>query len=223
MPTEEILLGLERCHEPRRIFRHCHDRAYAALVVSGGYYEAGDSGRRWVSAGDVLIHGRFEAHQNAFDAKGAIILNLPCAPDMLGCTGRAEDPDLIVRIAERDPYEAMDMVLADLREELAAADDWPDMLAMALEGDDVPSLKDWADLAGLAPGSLSRGFKLAYGVSPQRYRADRRACRAVHALSSGTGPMTHLAADLGFADQAHMSREVVRLTGAPPSHWRGAR
>lgn len=220
MAVEDIWLGLERVDQAHHVFRHCHDRAYAALVVSGGYHEAGDSGRRRVGAGDVLIHGRFEGHQNSFDSKGAVILNLPCAPDMLGCSGWIEDPDRIVRTAERDPWMAMAMVLEALQPGMAPAKDWPDLLAAALDRDEVSSLFEWAEAIGVARGSLSRGFALAYGVSPQRFRADRRACRAVHALTAGTESLTRLAAELGYADQAHMSREVSRLTGAPPSRWR---
>ena len=42
--------------------RHVHKRAYAALVLSGGYEEAGDSGRHRVQAGNVVLHEAFEAH-----------------------------------------------------------------------------------------------------------------------------------------------------------------
>jgi AraC-like DNA-binding protein len=176
-----------------------------------------------VSAGDVLIHGRYEAHQNAFGSAGADILNLPCASDMAGMACRVADPDIIVRIAERDPHEAMAAVLEGLLPGPDSQMDWPDLLAGALERDEVSSLATWADEAGLLPASVSRGFKVAYGVSPQRFRADRRACRAVRALTASPRPLAFLAAELGYADQAHMCREVLRLTGATPARWRASR
>lgn len=44
--------------------------------------------------------------------------------------------------------------------------------------------------------------------------------RVQYALSRGRPPaaggLGRLAADAGYADQAHLSRECVRLTGAPP-------
>jgi quercetin dioxygenase-like cupin family protein len=41
---------------PRSIIpRHYHWLPYAAVVLSGGYEEAGDGGRRHVRPGDVLI------------------------------------------------------------------------------------------------------------------------------------------------------------------------
>jgi AraC-like DNA-binding protein len=220
MAVEETFLGIERCRNRKRIQRHAHDRAYAALVVRGGYFEAGDCGRRRVSEGDVLIHGRFEWHQNEFDDRGADILNLPCRPDASGLSGRVRNPDFIVRLAERDPFEAMAAVWEQLSPGPRAADDWPDRLARALDQDTVPSLAQWAEFAGLRPASVSRGFALAFGVSPQRFRADRRASRAVVMIETSQEPLSSIAAELGFSDQAHMSREVGRLTGAPPTRWR---
>jgi AraC-like DNA-binding protein len=63
---------------------------------------------------------------------------------------------------------------------------------------------------------VSRGFASAYGVSPKRYRAERRASRAAQAIAAGEGSFVMLALDLGFADQSHMSRAVARLTGLAP-------
>jgi hypothetical protein len=41
---------------------HAHEEAYAVLVLSSGYEEAGDRGRLQVKAGDIIFHGQFEAH-----------------------------------------------------------------------------------------------------------------------------------------------------------------
>ena len=49
--------------------RHRHDAPYAAVVLEGGYEEAGDGGRFRVRAGDVLIHGAFSAHLDRADRK----------------------------------------------------------------------------------------------------------------------------------------------------------
>jgi hypothetical protein len=57
--------------------RHVHEKAYAALVLSGGYEEAGDRGRFQVKAGDVIFHEPFEAHLDRFSEKGAAVLNIP--------------------------------------------------------------------------------------------------------------------------------------------------
>ena len=222
MAAEAIWLGFDRSAEGSRAWRHCHDRAQAALVLAGGYGDAGDRGRVEVAAGDVVVHGRFESHQNVFGRRGATFLVLPCPPDMAGMVGRVADPDEIAKRAERDLAEATAALLESLIPKNDAAADWPDLLARALDSDTVPSLAAWAEELGVAQSTLSRGFALAYGVSPQRFRADRRACRAARAIGHDRTPLAALALDLGFADQAHMSREVARLTGLSPRALRRA-
>ena len=48
--------------------RHRHAEPYMAIVIEGGYLEAGDIGRIEARSGDVLLHGSFEAHQDKFEA-----------------------------------------------------------------------------------------------------------------------------------------------------------
>ncbi|HWW26905.1 MAG TPA: AraC family transcriptional regulator, partial [Caulobacter sp.] len=81
--------------------RHIHDDAYAAVVLDGGYGEAGENGRWRVQAGDVLLHGCFSGHWNHRPGK-ALVLNLPLAGDTaLPAMARTDDPDLLARLAER--------------------------------------------------------------------------------------------------------------------------
>jgi hypothetical protein len=85
--------------------RHLHIESYLALVLSGGYEEAGDRGCLRVLAGDVLLHSAFEAHLDRYQPSGADVLNL-ALPSGFTCqhvSMRVPDPDAIVRIAERDP------------------------------------------------------------------------------------------------------------------------
>jgi hypothetical protein len=88
--------------------RHVHKHAYAALVLSGCYEEAGDLGRLRVHAGDVVLHEAFEAHLDRFPASGAIVLNisLPAQYMFQSGLGRMDDSDAIVRIAEKNEAPA---------------------------------------------------------------------------------------------------------------------
>src|ERR1700733_7643314 len=108
--------------------RHSHDEAYAALVLAGGYEEAGDHGRFQVVAGDVLSHDRFEAHVDRFSASGAVVLNLPLQMSQSFTPGaaRVTDPDLIVSMAERNRTEAVGLLLSMTREQRSTHIDWPD-------------------------------------------------------------------------------------------------
>jgi AraC-like DNA-binding protein len=200
----------------RFVPRHHHLAPYAAIVLRGCYVEAGDRGRFRAEAGTVLLHDRFEAHQDTFGASGADILNLPLDRTPAAAFGRIGDPDAVVRAAARDRREAVALLIVELDAE-AGLDDWPDRLAADLRGCGVPSLGAWARAHGLTPSSVSRGFRLCYGVSPQRYRLEQRARRAAAACRPGALPMAVIALDAGFADQAHMSRTLHRLYGRTPS------
>lgn len=203
-----------------RMERHRHDYGYAALVLSGGYLEAGDRGRFHARPGQVLIHGAWESHMDAFSGAGAVVLNLPWTGDAGFGAGRLADPDAVARTAERDLTEAAWMLHDGLTPLKTALDDWPDRLAAALRTDPGLGLELWADDEGLAPETISRGFRQAFGTTPKRYRAEQRALRAVRALSLRDDPPAALAAELGFADQAHMSRAVATLTGLTPGRLR---
>jgi AraC-like DNA-binding protein len=204
----------------RRIDRHHHIAPYAAVVLRGGYLEAGDNDRFRAAAGDVLLHDAFEAHQDHFAAAGADILNisLPAAPPVQ--YARIADPDGLARVAGRDSREAAALLFEQLLDGGSPMDDWPDLLADDLRRDCVASLACWAGVHGLAPSSVSRGFRLAYGVSPQRYRADHRAARAARSMRRLGDSLAAIAADAGFADQPHMNRTVKRAFGHSPSSLR---
>ncbi|MCW6531271.1 AraC family transcriptional regulator [Sphingomonas sp. MMSM20] len=211
-------------HGPREdLPRHPHDHAFAAVVLSGGYVEAGDTGRHAVEAGDVLLHRAWESHLDRFDARGAEVLVLPIADrDTAPLIGRVADPDAIARLAERDRTEAARRLLAELAPRPAPPADWPDMLARALRDDPDLSLALWADRLGLHPGSISRGFRQVFGVTPVAFRLVQRTRQALGALQISAAPLSAIAYDCGFADQAHMSRAVRGLTNATPTALRRA-
>jgi AraC-like DNA-binding protein len=199
--------------------RHRHAEGYVAVVLAGAYEEAGDTGRRRVSAGDVVVHGPFEAHLNRTPGAGAQVLNLPLPAVTLEGFGRADDIDGLARLAARDPAEAA-AALAEAFEPVTAPPiDWPDLLAAALVRDQVPRLGDWAASVGLSAAHVSRGFARVFGVSPQRYRLEARA-RAALADLGGAASLAAVAVQHGFADQAHMTRSVRAVTGLPPGAWR---
>lgn len=203
-----------------RFERHRHARAYAALVLSGGYIEAGDRGRFHARPGQVLIHGAWESHMDTVSGQGATVLNLPYSGEAGFGVGSVADPDAVARAAERDLFEASALLAERIEAAGAGPGDWPDRLAAALRDDPATVLELWAEAQGLRPETVSRGFRQAFGTSPRRYRAEQRALAAVRTLTQRDVPPAALAADLGFADQAHMSRAVAAVTGLPPGRLR---
>jgi AraC-like DNA-binding protein len=210
--------GRESLEARLSIARHRHEHGYVAVVLSGGYREAGLSGRFDVKAGDVVVHRAFDAHLDDVDRSGAEVLNLPLPQAaQLPAVFRIDDPDTIARMAGRDPGEAAN-ALAPV-DRVAPLGDWPDELALMIIENAEWSLRDWAYDRGLAAETLSRGFRRAYGVTPARFRMETRAYRALHRIRESRIPLAAIAAECGFADQSHLTRAIVGLTGSPPGFW----
>ncbi|MBW8813057.1 MAG: helix-turn-helix domain-containing protein [Caulobacterales bacterium] len=221
LPTRTAVPGRLRHAPSETLSRHRHREAFAAVVLAGGYVEAGDTGRHRVQAGDVVLHRAFESHLDRFDRPGAEVLVLPLADDWAGpVLGAVADPDLLARLAERDAGEAEAALGEALRPGRTTALDWPDLLALHLREDARASLSAWADGMGLRLGSVSRGFRQVYGVSPQAFRLVQRAHQALDAILRTDAPLSGVALACGFADQAHMSRAVAALADAPPARLR---
>jgi AraC-like DNA-binding protein len=202
--------------------RHRHQAGYLCVVLSGSFEEAGDCGRRIARAGDVNCHGPFDAHCDRFLSHGAETLNfdLPDWVDPPAVFCQVRDLDLIARTAERDHAAARQFLLAMLEPVPCTARDWPDELALEIRRQPDLCLTEWAELRGIAPTSVSRGFRRLYEVSPSAFRAQMRARRAWHSLVNSDLPLAMVAMDNGFADQAHMTRAVTKVTGRRPSQWR---
>lgn len=199
-----------------RLPRHRHADPYVAVVLRGGYQEAGDEGRFAARPGTVIVHGCWTAHLDRFGACGAEVLNLPTVAGLAPGVGTIDDPDAVARMAERDPLAAAEHLRNGFNRHAVGMADWPDLLAEALRTDPDLGLARWARRMKLEPASVSRGFARAYGVSPKRFRLEVRTRRALAALGDWRGSLADLAADHGFADQAHLTRSVGAMTGVPP-------
>ncbi len=66
---------------------------------------------------------------------------------------------------------------------------------------------------------LARQFRQVYGTSPYRYLLMRRLER-VRAHIAGGAALADIAADMGFADQAHLSRQFKSTYGLTPALYR---
>jgi AraC-like DNA-binding protein len=95
-----------------------------------------------------------------------------------------------------------------------------DLLALELIAGNVPSLDEFACDQGIAQRTLRRRFSDLYGMSAAKFRARARTRRAWRDILTRKASLAAIAYDHGFADQAHMTRAVVALTGATPTIWR---
>lgn len=204
------------------IERHLHAEPYATVLLAGSYEEAGDAGRVTASAGEVLLHAPFSCHQNRISAKRTHVLDLPLPFDGRRWPARAAiaDPDAVVRLGESDPVSAVDCLLEQLAPLAMAAESPVDRLAAALRSAPPPAIGAWAGEQGLSREHLSRQFRAVYGVSAASYRTENLAREAWFGIVNSDDSLAMIAAETGFADQAHMSRAVARLTGRTPGQWR---
>lgn len=88
---------------------------------------------------------------------------------------------------------------------------------------DVRRLADLAALTGTGPRTLQRLFAEYAGVSPGWVIRRYRLLEAAEAARDGRGvPWAELAAALGYADQAHLTRDFRAATGQTPAAYAGA-
>jgi AraC-like DNA-binding protein len=91
--------------------------------------------------------------------------------------------------------------------------------ARAAIHDDHPAARGLfplAELLGTSPYRLSRAFPRELGVTLTSYRNRVRVGRALERLQADTSRLADIAAILGFADQAHLTRMVRAHVGHTP-------
>ena len=75
-----------------------------------------------------------------------------------------------------------------------------------------------AEETGISTFSLIRRFRKSYGLSPHAWRMQLRTNEAARLLRSGLH-LADVAADCGFADQAHMTRVFKKVYGVTPGQY----
>jgi AraC-like DNA-binding protein len=88
----------------------------------------------------------------------------------------------------------------------------PRVLAMAKAGSSMAAM---ADRLGISTRQLHRRCLAAFGYGPRRLARVMRFGRALEEIRRGA-PLAQVAAACGYADQAHLSREVRTLAGTTP-------
>lgn len=84
---------------------------------------------------------------------------------------------------------------------------------------DPPSLDELAAEVDVGRFALVRAFRARYGLPPHAYLNEQRVRAACRLLDAGMAPGA-VAAEVGFADQAHLNRHFRRVVGVPPGQYR---
>jgi AraC-like DNA-binding protein len=157
------------------------------------------------------------AEATAHDAAGARRLSAQLAalwgaPDAL-----ASDSALAELLAVLRPHAQV----ARPRHERVGTNDGALARSLALMHDDYASaltLERLATEAGLSPFHFLRRFKQRYHVTPHQMLMALRLARAKQQLAAGTRP-AEVAAAVGLADQAHLTRRFARMHGVTPARY----
>ncbi len=162
----------------------------------------------------------------------------PEASALLGADVLRDSRERIVDLAGLDP--ALSRALAAAAADFVAGDPAPLWRVMERRIATVPldaavcaAVAELSDSAGqrrieglqrpgLSLRSLQARFRREVGLTPKEFGRVMRLQATLRALESGDGSLSDLAVDAGFADQAHATRELRRVTGLAPARLRSA-
>jgi len=229
-----------------RIGRHDHERASLCLVLAGAYEERYGRRARRAIAGSLIAHPAGEAHADRHEACTTRLLTIEVDDDALRDAGAAArlvdapwhcDAVALLPLALRlrdalDASDSRDLVVADAawrfigavarhRQPDATHAPWLRAVRDRLDvTGDTPTLAALAADAGVHPMHLTRAFRHAYGCSIGDHLRARRVAHAVRLLADTQLGLAAIAAEAGYADQCHFTRQVHAATGRAPGAWR---
>jgi len=82
------------------------------------------------------------------------------------------------------------------------------------------TLEEIARECGLSVAHFARAFRESCGITPHKWLVSRRVERARSLLRHTDLPLSTVAAECGFADQAHLTNVFSRAVGTPPGAFR---
>ncbi|MDO1557825.1 AraC family transcriptional regulator [Brevundimonas sp. 2R-24] len=211
---------------------HEHADGYVRILLWGALEDVTATGVSEFRAGQRSRHRSGDRHANRIGAAGALCLNLHGAADVDGWTdgpldvgGRIAAHELAWALVREAPRQEVEALSAEL--EAVGAAPRPDpqavyraMEALAAGGSESLGLERLALLCDRHPTHLARAFRRATGLSIGAWSRRLRLTRAAGALRASRASIAEIAAQHGFADQAHLCRDFRRAFGCPPSAWR---
>jgi AraC family transcriptional regulator len=224
---------------------HAHAHPYFCYVSFGEFEECGERGSYVATRGTLVFHPAAETHSDEFGRAGGRCFNI----EVGGNVDLMRDPGVVrgapVRYAaelyrEMRAWDAASTLVAEgLTAALIARVDFDAVRASApqrrVRGDfsraierlradpcNPPSLSLLAEEAGLGTISFARAFRRQFGCGVGAYVRAERVEMAKRALAESDRAVSTIAAELGFADQAHLTRVFRDATGWTPAAFRRA-
>jgi AraC-like DNA-binding protein len=172
-----------------------------------------DSAARWYDSPAGTAYTGLRFHRGL----GPALLGLPASevldqsPGLAQVWPGAAARALAGRVA-RDPAGGLLAWLAEAASDRPADPLGPQVHALAWRATPVAQM---ADQLGLSARQLHRRCLPVFGYGPRRLSRILRMTRALNRARSGL-PLAEVAAVCGYADQAHLTRELTALGGATP-------
>ena len=236
-------------HPPGATFpEHAHASANVLYVLSGEFEQTVGSeiaacGPNWVLQKPAAV-----PHSDRLGARPTTILYVEVLEQRLGavqaelgllsepawwfapeCRASAVRLASTVRDASARPMVVEARAL-ELLVDLAASRDreprpsWDQALVLTsvLDADlgEPPALEQLGAREGLTRDQVLDLFRSHLGESPDEYVRRRRLEECSRLLATTDEPISAIAADLGFADQAHLTRAFREVFGRPPGAYR---
>ncbi len=216
---------------------HEHDSAHICVVLDGGFLERESRGWRDVAPGTVRVSGAAR-HDIDFSPSGATCLVLEVEDALLiplASPRFIENDSRLGALARQIQHSTAHRNHSSRLETDNLTIEFLAQIARRLGGKTIPpppwlerirqlihdttgstSVEDLAREAGVHRVHLARTFRDHFGVPVTRYSRRVRVQSALTMLASGTLPLAQLAAESGFADQSHLTREVRAAVGTTP-------
>jgi AraC-like DNA-binding protein len=198
----------------------------ARPALAGDYFQGAviaPGVRRLLTVEDGVLSLHLDPDSSACQAMVAWLAGRPLAPLAPALVKRWRHRAAALLRGEYDLEAAralMDALVQDILGNAPVPALDPRVLAVARrlrnEMPATPPLKSLAVMVGLSPGRLRHLFAAQMHMPMKAYLSWSRMRRARSLLQSGL-PLTQVAAEVGFADQAHFSRSFVRYFGFTPS------
>ena len=224
---------------------HHHPQATVAIVVSGGFTGVYHSGERECQTRSVIVEPAGEWHANRFGSDETAVVAVSLRPGHLGeaveaaaHSFRSERDQFAQAIARRVAHElARPDDVTPLAVEAAALEIVSHVARTARLDRRPPWLRDviellhdrYAESLTLAmvanavrvrPERIARAFQGEYREPLGAYLRRVRIDAAAQLLRTTDLPISQVALDVGFADQAHLTRWFRSYRGTTPGRYR---
>lgn len=242
LSEDSFVVTETRCETGLDVPSHEHQRPYVCFVLAGAYRES--HGLREYECGALkgIYRPAGYAHANVISPSGALCLNIEfesCGIDLPRDPHQVWLPEFSrtafrifreLRVGDQDSRLSMESHIGYLCSLLNLACErdetrLPKWIAEAKEKlregvSESWSLRRLAEEAAVHPVHFCRQFHKTVGLSIGEFVRHTRIERAISMLPEPSYSLGEIAAEVGFADQAHFARTFRQISGMSPKQYR---